>query len=231
MSDNGLEVLREFELFKDLTLEELQHVHKLVFERSYERGEYVFLEGQERESVYFIRRGMIKILKTDKDGREHIVNILGKGQMFPHVGFFQDSPYPGTAQVMESAALLGIRCLPFDALLMERPGIMRKLMRVMGEKLVQLQEKLQQLAVFDAHDRVIALLRHFAEEYGRPEPDGIHVKLPVTHGEMAHMIGITRESVNRVCNQLRRDGVLSGDRNEWVSHIDRLGGYGVGGHE
>jgi hypothetical protein len=109
MSKTGLQFLREIELFKDLTTEELQRVYDLAVERSYERGEYVFLEGQARESVYFIRRGIIKILKVDEEGREHIVNILGKGKMFPHVGFFQDSPYPGTAQVMESAVLLVIR--------------------------------------------------------------------------------------------------------------------------
>jgi CRP/FNR family cyclic AMP-dependent transcriptional regulator len=51
-------------------------------------------------------------------------------------------------------------------------------------------------------------------------PDGIHVKLPVTHGEMAHMIGLTRESVNRIRNQLRREGVISGDRDEWILHLD-----------
>lgn len=47
---------------------------------------------------------------------------------------------------------------------------------------------------------------------------GVHVKLRITHSEMAHMIGMTREFVNRVWTQLRRDGVLSGARNEWVLH-------------
>lgn len=180
------------------------------------------MEGHEREWVFFIRHGLIKVLKVDEEGREHIVNILGRGQMFPHVGFFQDGPYPGTGQAVEPTTLLSIRCLQFDALLMEFPDITRKVMRVMGERILMLQAKLQELAIFDAHDRVIALLRHIAEEHGHDKPDGVHVKLPITHGEMAHMIGMTRESVNRVWNQLRRDGVLSGERDEWVLHLGRL---------
>jgi len=221
LSTSGLEILRDIALFKDLTSEELGRVHSLAAERRYERGEYVFMEGQEREAVYFILRGLIKVLKVDEEGREHIVNILGRGKMFPHVGFFQDKPYPGTAQVIQPSTLLSIRCLPFDALLMEYPGIARKVMRVMGERILMLQSKLQELALFDSHDRVIALLRHFAEEHGQVEPDGIHVKLPITHGEMAHMIGMTRESVNRVWNQLRRDGILTGDRDEWVLNAEQ----------
>jgi len=222
MSISGIQLFRDIALFKDLTANELERINNLAVEHKYERGEYIFMEGQAREAVYFIRRGLVKVLKVDEEGREHIVNILGKGQMFPHIGFFQDGPYPGTAQAIEPSALLSIRCLQFDALLMEYPDISRKVMRVMGEKILMLQSKLQELALFDSHDRVIALLRHFAEEHGHIGPGGVHVKLPITHGEMAHMIGMTRESVNRVWNQLRRDGVLTGDRDEWVLHTERL---------
>lgn len=222
LSTSGLEILRDIALFKDLTPEELENVHNLAVEHQYQRGEYVFMEGQEREAVYFICRGLIKVSKVDEEGSEHIVNILSKGQMFPHIGFFQDGPYPGTAQVIETSVLLSIRCLQFDALLMKYPDIMRKVIRVMGKRILMLQAKLQELALFDSHDRVIALLRHFAEEHGHVQPDGVHVKLPITHGEMAHMIGMTRESVNRVWNQLRRDGVLSGERDDWILHLERL---------
>lgn len=222
MADAGLDFLREFELFRDLTIEELTHVHELAGEHTYQRGDFIFMEGEEREAVFFIRRGLVKILKEDDEGREHIVNILGKGQMFPHVGFFQDGPYPGTAQAIEATHVLAVRRVPFDALLMKHPEITRKLMNVMGKKILQLQAKLQELALFDSHERVMALLRHFAEEYGQVESDGIHVKLQLTHGDMAHMIGMTRESVNRVWNQLRKQGVLSGDRDDWVLHMDKM---------
>ena len=222
MPNTGLDILRDITLFKDFTPAELQSVHNLAKEHKYQRGEYVFMEGQEREAIYFIRRGLIKIFKVDEEGREHIVNILGKGEMFPHVGFFQDGPYPGTAQTLEPSHLIAIRCLQFDTLIVDNPGIARKVIRVMGEKILNLQAKLQELALFDSHERVIAMLRHFAEEYGRHEPNGIHVKMPITHAEMAHMIGMTRESVNRIWNQLRRDGVISGDRDEWILQWERL---------
>lgn len=222
MPSTGIEFLREITLFKDLTEEELSRVHNLAIERAYAKGEYVFMEGQEREEVFFIRRGLIKVIKVDEEGREHIVNILGRGKMFPHVGFFQDSPYPGTAQLMEPSVLLSIRRNQFDALLTEYPDIARKVMHVMGERILNLQAKLQEVALFASHERVIALLRHFAEEHGVARPDGIYVRLPITHEEMAHMIGMTRESVNRVWNQLRRDGVLKGQRDEWTLDFDKL---------
>ena len=223
MEKSGLELLQEIILFKDLTDEELRKVHNLASEHKVAKGEFVFMEGEDREAVYFIRRGLIKVFKVDEEGREHIVNVLGAGQMFPHIGFFQDTPYPGTAQAIQPGTLLSIRCNQFDALLVESPEITRKVMRVMGNRILQLQAKLQELALFDSRERVVALIRHFADEQGQRKPDGTHLVLPITHGEMAQMIGMTRESVNRIWNQLRRDGVLEGDKDTWVVHLDRLG--------
>ncbi|OFW79713.1 MAG: Crp/Fnr family transcriptional regulator [Alicyclobacillus sp. RIFOXYA1_FULL_53_8] len=215
-----MDVLRDFSIFKDLTPDELQGLGRIVVERRVSRGEYIFMEGQTREAVFFIRRGLIKVFKVNEEGQEHVVSILGVGKMFPHVGFFDDGPYPGTAQAIEPSTLLSVEWLQFDALLVENPSIARKVMRVMGERILQLQSKLQELAFYDSRDRVIALVRHFAEEYGQVQSDGIHVRLPLTHGEMADMIGMTRESVNRVWNRLRREGVLSGHRDEWVLHVE-----------
>ncbi|WP_245629145.1 Crp/Fnr family transcriptional regulator [Alicyclobacillus shizuokensis] len=222
MGPQGLDVLRDMELFSDLSPEELSRVSSLTMERRCQRGDTVFLQGQERERVFFIRSGLVKIYKVDEEGREHIMNILGRGQMFPHVGFFDTSPYPATAEVLAPSILYAIRCRAFDELLVEYPDIARKVMRVMGRKILDLQAKLQELALFDARERVIALLRHFSEEHGEPAADGIHIRLPVTHGEMARMIGITRESVNRIWNDLRRQGVLHGDRDDWTVNWSRL---------
>lgn len=222
MSDHGFGIIGQTPIFSQLSREEIEAVHKLSVERHFERGDYVFMEGERRESVYFIERGLVKIFKIDEEGRENIVNVLGVGTMFPHVGFFQDTPYPGTAQTMDTTTLLAIACNDFDALLMKTPDIARKVMRVMGQRILQLQSKLQELAVFDSRDRVVALLEHFAVEHGDSQPDGVHIRLPITHGEMAQMVGITRESVNRIWNQLKRDGIISGEREHWIVNVERL---------
>jgi CRP/FNR family transcriptional regulator, cyclic AMP receptor protein len=216
MDKNTRDILRNIGLFRDLTEEELTRVQSITTRHHYDRGEYVFMEGQTREAVYFVERGLIKVFKVDSEGREHIVNILGVSQMFPHVGLFDDSPYPGTAEILSSATLLSVRSKPFEELLLDNPETMRKLMKVLGKKILQLQGKLHELAVYDTHDRVSALLRHFAEEHGQIQSDGIHLKLPVTHAEMAQMIGSSRESVNRIWNEFRRKGIVAGDKDEWI---------------
>lgn len=213
---NRLEVLKGIELFQNLSDKELERIQELTLEHAYNRGDYVFMEGQTRQSVYFVGRGLIKVFKVDEEGREQIVNIIGAKQMFPHVGFFDTSPYPGTAEALTECTLYSIRSASFETLLLDNPDMTRKVMQVMGKKIIQLQSKLQELALFDAHQRIQALMAHFAEEHGEREADGIHIRLPVTHADMAQMVGMSRESVNRILNQFRREGLLWGSRDEWI---------------
>lgn len=208
--------LSDVELFRDLPPEDLERIAGLAIERYYERGEYVFMEGQTRESIYFVERGLVKIFRVDEEGREQIVNIIAPPQMFPHVGFFDNSPYPGTAEVLTPATLWSIRSTRLEELMMANPEIMKRLMGIMGRRIRQLQSKLQELALFDARQRVEALLRHFCEEYGAQENGEIHLKLPVTHTELAQMVGMSRESVNRIWNQMRREGILDRKKDIWI---------------
>ena len=209
-------ILSSIELFKELQEDQLARVMQITTEYRFVRGDCIFMEGQPRDYVYFIVRGLVKIYRVDHEGREHIVNVLGRGQMFPHVGFFDDRPYPGTAEALTSVILYGIASHKFEQVLIDDPRIARSVMRMMGKMILTLQGKLREMVLFDARERVYALLRHFAQEVGTEMQDGIHFKMPITHTEIANMIGISRESVNRIWNDLRRVGTVTGDKEEWV---------------
>ncbi len=212
----GMEELHHMVLFRDLTDAEFAQLAKLVIVHPCARGEYIFMEGQAREFVYFVKRGLVKIFKVDAEGRENIVNILGAKAMFPHAGLFDDSPYPGTAEALVDGVLYAISIYKFEELLQQHPDMMRKMLRVLGHMILRLQTKLQEVSVFDAKERVGALLWHLVDEHGRAGADGIHLSLPITHTEMARMIALSRESVNRTWNEFRREGIIEGDKDDWI---------------
>lgn len=212
----SLDTIQGIELFEDIAESELHAIRHLVSDCQYERGDTVFLQGDERHSVFFILRGLVKVTKVDAEGREHVVNILGSGQMFPHTGFFEEEPYPGTAVALSTTQVLVMPSELFERLLMKHPVIMRRLMKVMENKIRHLQSRLREVVLFNSLERVQALLRHFVDEHGVLTPQGIHLQLPVTNTEMAHMIGLTRESVNRTLRQLKNDGVLVIGPDGWL---------------
>ncbi len=215
MAEN-IEILRLVPLFRDLTNVELERIWDISIQRLHRKRTVIFTEGSDKEAVFFIQDGLVKTFKTDENGNEHIVSFLKTGDMFPHTGFFNSNPYPATAEAIVDTRLLAIPVRSFDQLLTDTPVIAIKVMRVMSEKIKELQEKLQQLTGHDVQDRGLSFLLKLAENYGTAKDGHIHIHLPMTHQEFANVIGTTRETVNRLINQLRKEDILEPHRDGFI---------------
>lgn len=213
---NESELLQNVPFFRGLSEEELEEIRKIAIRRSYRKRSVVFVEGGDKEAVFFIRKGMAKTFKTDENGHEQIVSILGPGDMFPHIGLFNDHPYPATAEVLTDAVLLAIPVRDFERLLVRLPQIAIKVLRVMSGKIEELQLKLQQMAGNDVQDRVHAFLLQLAERHGRMTEAGVAIRIPMTNQEFASAVGTSRETVNRYLNHLRKQGLLESDRQGYL---------------
>lgn len=200
--------LRDMSIFSDLNDVEIADVAAIVRIQKVSRLRHIFYEGDERKYVYMVRKGTVKITKVDEEGREQIVSFLQPGDMFPHIGFFDDSPYPGTAVAIEDLVIACIPILEFEKLMARQPKIAVKVMRVLGRKILELQQKLQDVTQQNAAERISRTLAHLAEQYGENEGSGRMLSLRVTNRELANMVGTTRETVNRVLNELKRQGVI-----------------------
>ncbi|MCI3921229.1 Crp/Fnr family transcriptional regulator [Paenibacillus sp. TRM 82003] len=222
--DRTITLLKSVPMFRDLSEEELAGIAQVTVERTYEKKTMIFHEGAEKEAVYFIKDGLIKTFKTDENGHEQIMSFLKRGEMFPHTGLFHnDEPYPATAEAIVETTLLAIPVRAFERLIMNTPSMAMKIMRVMSEKIRELQAKLQELTGQDVQDRGLSFLLKLADYYGTAKDGDVVVAVPMTHQDFANVIGSTRETVNRLLNQLRKEGILDTDRNGFVIHdLERL---------
>ena len=77
-------------------------------------------------------------------------------------------------------------------------------------RLRQLSDAMLNLIADDVNTRVVKLLLRLHARYGRPlESGGFLLDLPLTHQEMADMIGTTRQSVSSAVTHLRQRGLLT----------------------
>lgn len=208
--------LEQSPLFQDLNEQEIEQVKQIAISRFFAKKSVIFCEGDEKEAVFFIREGLVKTLKTDENGHEQIVSFLKAGDMFPHTGFFNPNPYPATAEAVTDTHLSAIPIHSFEQLMLTTPSIAIKMMRVMGEKIVELQEKLQVLSGQDVKHRVLSFLLKIAEQHGEREGNKMTINLPMTHQEFANSVGTTRETINRLLNQLAKERLLAADRSRIV---------------
>ena len=219
--------LRQIPLFRDLTPPELARVDEIAVQRVFRKKAIIFLEGGEKEAVYFILDGWIKTYKTNWEGQEQIVSLLQTGDMFPHTGFFDANPYPATARALTDTHVLAVPIDAFKQLILDMPSVAIRLIDVMGDKIRELQEKLQQMTGHDVNERLVFLLTRLADKYGHADRSAVRIELPVTNQELANLIGTSRETVNRLLNQLKKRRILDTRRSEIVIlDIDALKRWG-----
>src|SRR5439155_1704336 len=78
----------------------------------------------------------------------------------------------------------------------------------MASRLAEAQRALARSLSLGARERTLELLRTLAGRWGRPSPDGLVVDVPLTQDDMAAMLGLARESVNRALRALHRTGAV-----------------------
>lgn len=181
------------------------------------------MEGEKREAVFFIHSGTVKTFKVDKEGNEQIINLLRKGEMFPHIGFFDASPYPATAEVIQEAELFVIRIDNFEELMLEHPQIAVKVMKMMSQKISELAQRIQTFISQDVRHRVIFSLLRLALESGKQTEQGVLIDMPITNQDFANMVGSSRETINRILNQLKKENLIEFGRDGiLIRNMDQL---------
>jgi hypothetical protein len=65
-----VDFLKEVSLFTDLARGDLRRLARIVHERVYRDGEFIFEQGTPGAALYVLRGGMVEILRKKRDGEE-----------------------------------------------------------------------------------------------------------------------------------------------------------------
>lgn len=212
-NEDTISFLKQFPVFKDLDTFEMMPIIDFSSIKIYEPGQIIFMQDEPISEVYFIKSGKVKIYKTDYEGKEQIVNILQKNDMFPHQGLFRKGNYPAHAEIIdETTTLISIPIASFENFLMTYPEICVKMFRVLGEIIVDLQNRLEQKMLYNINDQIIMLLLRLANRNGvLLNEHSYKINMLLTNRELANMIGSSRETVSRTLTQLKKKDLVSVD--------------------
>ena len=216
------EYLRNVPLFEELSLDNLAAINQVTIERRYKKNETIFCEGEPGAGFHYVKSGKIKIVKLSTDGREHIINILGPGEVFAEVLLFNKGDYPATAVALEEACVGIIKNSELEHVVVSQPQIALNIIRVLSKKLQYVQVKIKSLAFSDSHAKIAQTVESLARRYGEATDRGLEVVVDMTRQEVANMAGTTRETVSRVFSIMKKDGVLDADERRIVI-IDMAG--------
>lgn len=203
--------LARIPLLNILSGAERQRLLRELTEARYGRGDLIFREGDPTEYFHIVKEGTVKCVKSTPDGKECTMKVLMPGDLFCcDAAVFDGACHPGTAQPIGDVSILRIRKQAYLDLLRRNPEAAIEVIRYLGKRLSEVQEKAKILALDRADQRLASLLIDLATRNGVKDARGIRLPFRLTRQDMANMIGATTETAIRVMGQFKRGRLVSG---------------------
>jgi CRP/FNR family transcriptional regulator len=220
---DSAEFLRGIPVFAGVPDKELQTLAASARAESYRVREYVFMEGDPADWFCIVRSGRIKILRQSRAGKEVVLELLGRGEVFGGVAVIERRPYPASAQTAQASVVLKIACEPIIALSERHPAIIREMALMIGRRLRDAHDSVKSLAVDSVEARLAAALLRLAEREGARGPRGLTLPFHLTRQSLADMTGTTVESAIRVVSRWQKEGVVRDDGGRLIlTDLDEL---------
>ena len=183
-------------------------------------GRNVFRQGQPADSLFYLRRGKVKLTVISPQGKEAIVAILGAGEFFGE-GCLAGQPLRmATAVAMTDCTLDKIDKSLMARMLHEHHDISELFVKHLLSRNIRYEADLVD-QLFNSSEkrlaRILLLLSHFGKE-SKAEP----VIPRVNQDTLAQMVGTTRSRVSHFMNRFREHGFIDYDDGGLTVHSGLL---------
>jgi CRP/FNR family transcriptional regulator len=171
----------------------------------------LFRAGDPTKYLYVVREGQVKLTRTDIDGREHLLNLVGPGYFlgFDSIG---NPAYSYNAETLTKTVFCRIRHDDIVWLLKEAPQVSLNILLAVNEQLAQARNLIHVLGQKTAVEKVASLLLSLL-----PSPDsGAETPLHLSRLDMSVLLGLTVETVSRIMAELSREGIIHAPRGRIV---------------
>lgn len=196
-------------LFAGLDERTLDLLTAALRSRKYRRDEVIFHADDPGDSLYVVASGSVKITVSADDGTEPaILTTIGRGGFFGELALLDGAPRSATAVAMDRVEALVLRREAFDRLVDSEPGLRHALLASLAAEIRRLTAQVEDLHFLDLPGRLARhLLREISSD-GERAAGEVRLPWPYTQGELAGMIGGSRQSVNRLLADFVAQGLL-----------------------
>ncbi len=208
--------LENFNLFENLDSKSMMELDKLIIDTETKTNEPVYFESDPSQTIYFLKKGRVKITKYLPDGSEKIIAIINPGEIFGEMAFLDEGKRHDYAVTVDPARICAINKNDLAAFIEKNPALNLKMTKVIGLKLKKFSERIEDLIFKDADQRVTSFVLRYAEKNGKTVGDQIFVKPFLKHQTIGELTACSRQTVNTILTSLRKQGLIDFDRNKLI---------------
>lgn len=201
--------LHDHKLFRNLSFAEIDALCILKrFKRS-KKNELIDLPFSEKERIYFLKQGTIKLVRINQEGEEILLDILQKGDLFGDLNLEKSESIDEYFKVVSDEAVI---CTFYreklEEVMQKKPEFALNYIKFIGFNFKKIQNSYKNILFKDARTRLLLLLNMIIEK------ENIQTKsfvLPnyLTQQDIAQLICTTRQTIISLFKTLENEGLLT----------------------
>jgi CRP-like cAMP-binding protein len=197
------------ELFSSLSTDALDELALHAVIRSISEKEVIFEKGMSGTELFALLQGRVKIGSTSEDGKEMIFTILESGDFFGETALLDGQNRSATCTAIEDGQLVVIDRQSFTSYIRKYPDFAIHLLSLLSQRLRKKDEQVEEISFFQLPARLARKLLALAEEHGDVVGEKIEIAMNISQHELANMVCVSRESVNKQLSLWVKDGLIS----------------------
>jgi CRP-like cAMP-binding protein len=171
--------------------------------------------------MYVLREGRVKVTKLADEGREKILGFIEEGGFFGEMALLDRAPRIASVKTLKPVRLLALSRADFLSLLRKSPDLAMAVIQELTRRLRDMDEQASSLSFQRVKERAKGIFVRLAQDSSPRE--GLRTTPPLTHQQIADMIGTSRETVTRVVKDLKQGGWLQQEGKRYLVSAGEAG--------
>lgn len=191
--------------------------------QTFEKGDFIYVQEDNADKIFFINEGSVKVGSQGENGKEITKAILNKGEVFGELSLIGELVRRDFAYAMEKTECCIMTLEEMRTLLKDHGGLNLFFMKIMGSRVLEMEQRLESLVFKDSRSRIVEYLRDLVKKKGQRVGYEWVVRNFITHQEIANLTATSRQTVTTVLNDLRTKNIITFNRKRLlVRDIDML---------
>ncbi len=202
-------------IFAHLSYEEMREIAGITTQKTFEKGELIYLSGDTGDKLYVIHRGKVKITRLSDAGKEQVIRVLGPGEFMGELSLFSASYLTDNAETLEKTNVCIIAAEKIKELMKKYPTIAFKVMEELSERLEKAEKLIEKINLHGVEKRLAETLINMANEQDE-------VILKMSKKDLASHLGMSQETLSRKLSNFQDLGLIKQIGQRQIKILDKI---------
>ncbi|AJS61094.1 Crp/Fnr family transcriptional regulator [Paenibacillus sp. IHBB 10380] len=218
-----IQYLSQFNLLNSLSMEDLIEMDQLTSITIIPKNKFIQTPETFSEGFYFVKKGKVRIYRLNAEGKQFTLDILSEGNVFGEMDAISLGTRDMYIETIEESHICLMNKERFESFIIQRPRFMMKLIKVLSDRIIAMSHLAQSLALGNLHDKILDVLIKLSDQFGLTSNEEYYkIDLPLSHQELANLVGATREAVTVALQELAIEGIIKTGFKTIYIHREKL---------